>query len=158
MLFQNFSWQDFLLAAALLSVLWYVLLWLFLFRGRPSVLGAPANGGARGADVFDGIEENLLGRPVMAEGEKVVGADDFGFAGADQLEQLGVVADVQEQLRVTCRELESRLAAKEEFLSVISSVLKCYPVPLSSRLPLEEFIREHLPFFVTEDEMDGLWG
>ncbi|WP_461789690.1 hypothetical protein [Pedobacter sp.] len=153
MLFQNFSWQDFLLAAALLSVLWYVLVWLFFFRGRPGVVGASG-----GADVFDGEEEGLLGRPVMADGERVVGADEFGFVGADQLEQLGVVADVQEQLRVTCRELESSLAAKEEFLSVISGVLKGYPVPLSSRLPLEEFIREHLPFFVTEDELDGLWG
>ena len=155
MLFQNFSWQDFLWVAALLSVLWYGLVWLFFFRKKPGIAG--------NADRYneeersDLVEEELLGKPVLAEGESVVSSNDFGFSGADQVEQLGVVADVQEQIKVSCRELESNLAKKEEFISVLAGVLSSYPVPISARSPMEDFIREQLPFFISEEELDSLW-
>lgn len=156
MLFQNFSWQDFLLVAALLSMLWYGLVWLFFFRKKPCVAGSasPYDGQER----LDLVEEGLLGKPVLAEGESVVSSNEFGFSGADQVEQLGVVADVQEQIKVSCRELESSLAKKEEFLSVLTEVLVSYDVPISARLALEDFIREHLPFFISQEELDSLWS
>ena len=144
------------MAAALLSVLWYGWVWLFFFRKKASIAGSasPYDGRER----LDVVEEGLLGKPVLAEGESVVSSNDFGFSGADQVEQLGVVADVQEQIKVSCRELESSLAKKEEFISVLTGVLASYDVPISARLPLEDFIREHLPFFISEEELDSLWG
>ncbi|SOD13894.1 hypothetical protein [Pedobacter xixiisoli] len=155
MLFQNFSWQDFLLVAVLLSVLWYGLVWLFFFRKKPVVVGDANRYDEEERSAL--VEEELLGKPVLAEGEKVVSSNDFGFSEPDQVEQLGVVADVQEQIKVSCRELESNLAKKEEFLSVLAGVLASYPVSLAARLPLEDFIREQLPFFISEEELDGLW-
>ena len=154
MLFQNFSWQDFLLVAVLLSVLWYGLVWLYFFRKKPVMVGDGFNDAVEGVDL---VEEELLGKPVLAEGETLVSSDAFGFSGPDQVEQLGVVADVQEEIKHCCRELESSLAKKDAFLTALAAVLRRYPVPFDTRGPLEEFIREHLPFFISEDELSALW-
>lgn len=144
------------MVAVLLSVLWYGLVWLFFYRRKNGPYRGVVDDGL--TDVEEVFDDGLLGRPVLSEGEKLVSSSDFGFAGTDAVEQLGVVADVQEEIKRSCRELESRLAVREEFLSVLASVLASYQLPTSAKAPLEDFIREHLPFFISSEELDSLWS
>jgi hypothetical protein len=154
MLFQNCSWQDFLWFAAFLSLLWYGLLWYLCFRKqKENHLSTTAVHG----EAADWIEEDLLGKPVLAEGEALVSTRDFGFFNADQVEESEHIAALQNQIRLCCRGLESSLAEKEAFLAELATLLAGFPLPLAARQPLEEFIREQLPFYISHQELERLW-
>ena len=154
MLFNNFSWQDFLLAAAVLSLVWYAGVWLFCYRRKVSVSEIPLPHGWQ--DDVDVFEDDLMGKPVLEYGVNVVDAGDFSFSLPEQA-QLGVLPDVQEEIKSACRELERDLGDKETFFELFRGIRDRYPIPEASRELLNEFIREHVPFFLAEEELEGLW-
>jgi len=156
MLFNNFSWQDFLLAAVVLSLVWYAGVWLLFYRKKkPALLtDTPLKHGWQ--DEVDILEDDLMGKPALAPGVNVVEAGDFSF-GLPEEAQLGVLPDVQEEIKAACRELERELGGKDTFFERFRAIRERYAIPEASRELLSEFIREHVPFFLEEEELDGLW-
>lgn len=154
MLFKDFQWQDFLLMAAVLTLLWYLLVWLLFYR-KPSAKGtAPLPHHWQGK--VDQLEDGLLGRPAAEPGTMVLSADDFGFAAPEKEEQLGLVADVQQDIRDACAELEAGLANKEVFLERFASIITGYAIPDGLKESLGEFVREHAPFFIEAEELERI--
>lgn len=139
--------------AAVLTVLWYLGVWLLYYRGKGGVKVEPLP--HRWQEKVDTVEESLLGATVPEPGSKVVSADDFGFV-PDQHEQLGPVADLQQEIRLACRELESQLAVKSVFLDRFAELIKAYPPSEELKGPIAEFIREQVPFFIDDEEIDRI--
>lgn len=155
MLLQNFSWQDFLLAAAVFSLVWYLVVWLLYFRGKQVAFSSPLP--HKWQDKVDDLDEGIMGRPVLAQGESEVSAEDFGFAPVSKDEQLGVLPDVQEEIKTACRQLEAELGGKEMFFDLFRGIRERYEIPVGPRDLLNEFIREHVPFYLSESELEDLW-
>ena len=162
---KSFSWQDFLLAATLLTLLWYAVVWLF-YRKKGTQSSAPLPHSWE--DDFDPLDDdNLMGKSALEHGVSIVEADDFSFAESenireqpDQLEKLGDIADVQQEIKAICGILASEDGTKDDFFSLFEVIRNKYPkLASSSLLPeLNEFIREHVPFHLTEEELDQLWA
>jgi hypothetical protein len=134
MLFNNFSWQEFLLAAVVLSLIWYAGVWLFFYRKKTLAADAPLpHGWQDEVDVLENVpEDDLMGKPVLEHGVSVVDAEDFSF-GLPEQSRLGVLPDVQEEIKAACREIERDLGGKEEFFALFSAIRDRYPIPESSR-------------------------
>lgn len=157
MLLSNFSWQDFLLAAVVLSLLWYAGLWLLFYRKKQLVSDAPLpHGWESQVDVLEGGEDDLMGKPALEHGVSVMDAEDFSF-GVPEEAKLGVLPDVQEEIKSACRAVEAGVGGKPEFYALFALIRERYAIPEGSRELLNEFIREHVPFFLSEQELEDLW-
>ncbi len=158
MLLANFSWQDFLLAAVLLTLLWYVGVWLLFYRKRSVSAGAslPHSWQGQVDELGVSAEDGLMGKPALAAGVSVLEAEDFSF-GVPQEAKLGVLADVQEEIKTACRAVEAGVGGKAEFFALFAMIRERYVIPESSQELLNEFIREHVPFFLSEGELEDLW-
>lgn len=156
---KSVSWQEFLLAAMVFTICWYGLVWL-LFYQKKKVLPDKPLPHKWETDVDDLDEpESLLGKPALDEGEKVLEAEEFGFAGPDELEQIGVVADAQEDIKGVCRQLDDTSGSKADFLLLFGKVKDRYSaaLPEDSKVLLGEFVRERVPFFLSDEELEDLW-
>lgn len=165
-----FSWQDFLLAATILSLLWWLGIYLCFFWKKG---GGIAGSGAASAlphsweNQVDDLDNGLMGKPVLEHGVSVVEAEDFSFGGSEmedagdsaKLEQLGDLADVQQEIKEVCRILAAEDGTKEDFFVLFEMVKGKYPgIALSPSLAaLNGFIREQVPFALSSQELEDLW-
>jgi hypothetical protein len=152
------------LASIILSLLWWAGVWLLYYRrrGQPSVSLTH-----RWADEVDDLEEvDLMGKPVLEHGVSIVQADDFSFGAPppdkeipDKGEQLGDLADVQQEIKTVCGILAAEDGSKEDFFSLFEMLRSKYPKISSSGSldALNTFIREHVPFALSEEELENLW-
>ncbi|MGE6220367.1 hypothetical protein ACQKCH_11120 [Nubsella zeaxanthinifaciens] len=154
MLFKDFLWQDFLLMAVVMALLWYLLVWLLFYR-KPST-GASTPLAHHWQAQVDELADGLMGGSVPEPGTAVVAADDFGFAVLEKEEQLGLVADVQQDIREACAQLEADLAGKEVFLERFTAIIANYAIPEGLKESLGEFVREHAPFFIEQEELERI--
>lgn len=155
-----------MLAAVLLSLLWYAGVWLLFYRKKPVAASAPLpHGWEDKVDVLDGanletrsagLADDLTGLSALAHGVSVLEAEDFSF-GVPEETKLGVLPDVQEEIKTACRAVEAGLGGKPEFFALFARIRERYAIPLGSRELLNEFIREHVPFFLSEQELEDLW-
>lgn len=157
-----FSWQDFLLAAIGLSFVWYLLVWLLFYR-KVSPSSDQALGHHWDSKVDQLGDAGLLGERANDHGVSVMETDDFSFvesgAKADQVEQLGDLADVQQEIKGICELLEKEDGGKDYFFQLFEGVKENYPkIAASSSVSLlNEYIREHVPFYLSEEELESLW-
>jgi len=156
-----FSWQDFLLAATLLSLIWWLGIWLLYYRNTGAKNLVPL-GHSWSEEVDDlGKESGLMGKAVLEQGVSMVTAEDFSFGApvSDQGEQLGDLADLQEEIKSICGILEVEDGTKEDFFLLFEMIRKKYPKIASSPSlsSLHVFIREHVPFALSEEELENLW-
>lgn len=181
---QGFSWQQFLLAALVLTLLWYVVVLLVFYRGfllglfsggGSAVQGLPKvrmvnefrKGGApdytAGAAVGRLEEEGLMGAAKLPKGMSLVGAADFSFVGDDGLDreaQVGLVPDVLEELKGIFSWLAANDGNKRDFLERMRVLVEDYP-KLSSHPGigrLKVYVAEHVPFHLSAEELEELWG
>lgn len=161
---KSFSWPDFLLAASVFSLFWFLVIGLLFYRKE--VFGLPSGGKTGDGPLPHGwqdeveelpVTDDLMGRSVLDDGVALVSAEDFSFV--DKAEQLGLVADVQDEVKSICSILEKEDGGKEYFLSLFSLVKSKYPAVVSSPSlsAINAFIREHVPFFLSDEELDNLW-
>lgn len=167
---EAFTWQTFLVAALILSVIWYTAVGLICYRseisgflsGSRSKSDEPLPHGW--AHEVDDFAPNLMGKQKEEHGVSVVEADEFSFVPSESvvppLDPLGELADVQQEIKSICRILENEDGTKEDFSALFLMIRNKYPkVATSERLPqLNEFIREHAPFFLSEEELESLWA
>lgn len=169
MLLQSFTWQTFLIAAMILSAVWYLGIGRLFYRKY--IAGFLSGGRGKGFEPLphgwqnevDELAPDLVGGQKQEHGVSVLEADEFHFVPAGSAatapDPLGELADVQQEIKSICRILEKEDGTKEDFLSLFVMIRNKYPKVASSGLlrELNEFIREHAPFHLSEQELDSLW-
>ncbi len=159
-----------MLAAAALLVLWYVGL-AVLFRKRIPGAGLGSCGSTAPLphgwqDEVDELSDSaeLMGQSVLDHGVSIVEAEEFSFSERedlpDQSEQLGLIPDLQQEIKSVCALLAEQDGTKEHFFSLFSLVRNKYPRVSSgsARTGLNLFIREHVPFHLSDEELEDLWS
>jgi hypothetical protein len=175
-----FTWQAFLVAALILTLIWYAVVILLFYRqelndflsgNRPP--GTPPEPLTHAWDEdFEedplADEENLLGKPVMPEGMSRLSMSQFGFApnmketaiqDDDGGTALGLIPDVLEELKSIFHILDTEHGDKEDFISLFGLVSTKYPKirNTANQQALNDYIRENLAFEISDEELDNLW-
>lgn len=166
MILKSFSWQHFMLAAGVLGVLWYLGIWWY-YRSKGDA--PPLD--HRWKDKVDELkitgDPDLMGEAALEDGVMVLEADQFGFADRpkadalpDRSDQLGLVADAQQEIKSVCAILAEKDGNKDDFFAMMDMVKAKYPKinghPASAELGA--FIREHVPFHLSGEELEDLWS
>lgn len=172
---QQFTWQQFLTAALILSLLWYAGVILICYRKELSGFFSPKSKPAPLEKLKPEWEEelyeeetevNLMGKQAAQEGVSSASMEDLRFiptreeiADNDKDAQLGLVSDVLEELKSIFHILEKENGGTEEFISLFALVKAKYPKIRESRNleAITAYIREHLPFELNEEDLRKLW-
>ena len=184
---QQFSWGAFLIAAIVLNLVWYFFVGLvfyraevmaFLGRGDGDAGGVGAGGVGRAGklqalgevkDGYDGaiereVDAALMGSSRLPEGVEVKGSAEVRFAASasgedSRYDQVGLVADVVEELKELFAALEQKHGDKRDFFVMLARVKEDYG-PLGGHPSvgaLTGFVVERAPFHLSPDEVDNLW-
>jgi len=177
---QHFTWQQFLTAALILTLIWYVGVILIFYRKELNDFlngkRTPATPPEPLPHVWDedfedeplSEEENLIGKPILPEGMSRLSMAQFGFApnvketaieDEDKGTWLGLVPDVLEELKSIFHILEKENGNKEDFISLFGLVSGKYPKIRNTpnQQAINDYIRENLPFKISDGELDNLW-
>ena len=183
---QQFSWGHFLIASIVFSLLWYGFVVLVFYRKelkgflgflRGNVSGAEGSSGVGKQNEFDndlysgkeldGVEdETLMGVSRLPDGVALLSSSEVGFAGAgvgldpaDRYEQVGLVADVVQELKLIFSSLEQSAGDKRDFFLMLEKLKENY-----GRIgghpsigSINSFVRLHAPFHLSEKELEDLW-
>ena len=179
---QQFSWGHFLTAMAVLSLIWYVFVVLVFYRaevlfflGGGSGYGiALGNAGSLGElrpsgkvsredeEIEHEVDAVLMGKSKLPEGVEVGSSAQLAFSAPDEdgrYDQLGLVADVVQELKSLFLDLEQTAGDKRDFFRLFEKVKAEYG-PLGghpSVAALTGFIIGRAPFHLTADEIENLW-
>jgi hypothetical protein len=195
----QFTWQQFLVAALILSFIWYGAVILLFYRKqiREILRGKHKPGSVQEplAHAWDEEfedeplpeDENLMGKSALPEGMTRLSMAQFGFAPSpgeptfkqevnknweqkkdfenettdDARErQLGLIPDVLEELKSIFHILETEQGNKVDFISLFGLVSSKYPriKGTSNQQALNDYIRENLPFSISDEELNSLWS
>ena len=171
---QQFTWQQFLVASMVLSLVWYVGVILIYFRSE--VFGFFGNVGIgtsaeslphrweKGVEVLeneDVAQEELMGKSRLPQGMESVPMGSFGFAQTEgQREaQVGLVPDVLQEIREIFGIIEKEDGSKKDFFNLMEMVREKFPkIGSSPNIPqINQFIAEHAPFHLSAEELENLW-
>jgi hypothetical protein len=181
---QQFSWGHFLIAMVVLNLVWYVFLGLVFYRtevmaflgrgdGGNSVGvgdgGVPGKAQPTSKATIDGderiereVDVALMGTSRLPKGVEVKSSAQVSFAASDgdgKYDQVGLIADVVQELKELFSELEKRAGDKKDFFRMLLKLKEEYG-PLGghpSLGALTGFIVERASFHLTADEIDNLW-
>lgn len=167
---EQFTWAQFLLAAAVLTPVWYCsIILLFYNKELKSFLnGKPVQSKAteplphhwdQQVDQFEQeAEDYLMGKSKMPEGVSVLSAEEIGFADPKP-QQLGLVADVLEEIKTIFGILVKEDGNKHDFLNLMQSVRESYPkIAAHPNLnQINDFIISNASFHITREELEILW-
>lgn len=153
-----------MLAASLFLLLWYGAVGLFFRRRVRRGSGEDTLPLPHGwQDRVDDLSE-VMGKPVLDRGVSVVEADEISFGSADlaqdQEDQLGLIPDVQQEIKSICVMLAEQDGTKEHFFSMFELIRDKYPKLAGSPVVgnLNGFLREHVPFHLSDEELESLWS
>lgn len=169
----SFTWQQFLVAALILSSIWYLVVWLAYCKGSLKNI-FPAKKGETNLpeplkhywdndDEFEDLsdEDDLLGKSKLPEGVSNLAMSEFGFAPrvTEKEDQLGLVPDVLEELKRIFNILANEDGNKSDFFSLLELVKAKYPQTGSSPglVNINRYIQDHAPFHLTAEELENLW-
>lgn len=177
---QQFTWQQFLIAALVLSLIWYAALIILSFRKKLSDAikrkGLPSR--PRIQSSFDPriemddeepdvkTEDGLIGKSKLPEGVQELSMSEISFAPKEDSrtdeeydDRLGLIPDVLEELKTLFNILKKEGGTKDDFFSLFSLIKSKYPgIKRSPHLAqLNEYILENLTFSISQSELDTLW-
>jgi hypothetical protein len=167
-----FTWQQFLVAAVIFTVAWYVVIFFLFFRGKVT---AALSGKSKikqpekiRPEWEEELEDDLIGEQALPEGISEVEMHLLGFApkvrdhdDEDNREtQLGIVPDVLEELKTIFHILENENGTAEDFISLFGMVKAKYPgiAGTPNEAAINDYIRENLPFDISDDQLANLWN
>jgi hypothetical protein len=177
---KHFTWQQFLVAALVLSIIWYTVVILLFYRGKiqdylngkskdnkpPEPLGHAWDEELEDEPLND--EDDLMGKSALPEGMSNLSVAQFGFAprvsdkdlDESRQRQQSVVPDVLEELKSIFHILETQQGTKEDFISLFGLVSAKYPniKGTSNEQALNDHIRENVLFPISDEELDSLWN
>lgn len=173
----QFTWQQFLLAALILTVLWYIAVVLLYYRKdisrfKPKRNRLPKRFRREWDEELeeesgeDPQEEALMGGTRQPEGVSTLPMEELRFAPKEEDPheyrdtQLGTVPDVLEELKTIFSILENEGGTKEDFVSLFALVASRYPQIKGSpaQQALNGHIRENVLFPISDEELDQLWS
>ena len=176
---QQFTWQQFLVATLVLTLIWYAgLLVVFYKTGFFGLVGRKTKnvGGGEGehlphrwekgveeVDGLDAGQADLMGASRLPEGMSMLTSDAFGFSGGDaadgKMEQLGLVPDVIQEVKAVFAKLSENDGSKRDFLEMMREVRDMFPgVGASPSIGrINSFIAGHAPFHLSAEELEDLW-
>jgi hypothetical protein len=166
---QQFTWQQFLVAACILSFIWYVVVLFIIYRKEAKRMfkaKAPAEPLPHRWENEEEFEEepqheDLVGKPALPEGSENVASGEFSFVGNDDTksQSLGLVPDVLEELKSIFNILEKEDGTKQDFFSLLELVKSKYGAIGSHPqiANINDFIRERVPFHLSKQELENLW-
>ncbi|TCC88596.1 hypothetical protein EZ428_18325 [Pedobacter frigiditerrae] len=182
---QQFSWGAFLIASIVLNLVWYVFVGLVFYRsevlaflygevddgvrvgdaianGGLSKVGVSDKVGSRDDEIEREVDAALMGTSKLPDGVEVKSSAQVSFAasGSDgRYDQVGLVADVVQELKLIFLKLEKGAGDKRDFFRLLEKVKEEYG-PLGghpSVAALTGFIVGRAPFHLTADEIENLW-
>ncbi len=177
---QQFTWGQFLLASFLLSFLWYVMVLVSFYRAE---LGRLFSGGVdrgsgealshrweKGVEVLDeksevaeraSVSEGVMGKSALPAGMEVMGMGKLAFAGSSdgRYEQVGMVADVIQELKLIFAQLEASARDKRDFFRLLEKVKEEYGRigAHPSIGSINAYVATHVPFLLSAEELENLW-
>jgi len=178
MLFKTYTWQTFLVAAAILSSIWYLVVLPLLYRkqikvwldrkdGKPKIVPLQKDWEAELEQEAGTEEEELIGRSKLPEGVSRLSMDMFGFAPdvsgeseeGRQLQQ-SLVPDMIEELKSIFHILEKEQGGKDDFISLFGMVKAKYAAirDTPSEQALNDYIRANALFPISDEELTNLWA
>jgi len=174
-----FTWQQFLIAALIFTIGWYVVIFFLFFKGKISN-ALPGRSKSKQPERLkreweedledDPDDESLIGKQSLPDGVSEVEMHMLGFAPKVQKDaehdkdeyrdmELGIVPDVLEELKTIFHILEKENGKAEDFISLFSLVKAKYPKIRNTpnEEAINEYIRENLPFEISDEDLDSLW-
>lgn len=167
MTLQSLTWQQFLIATLAFCAVWYAVVGLLYYRreillafSKDNKLPEPLPHGWQ--DKVDELEPGLVGTAAEEHGVSVLEADEFSFLPREttsEVDTLGELADIQQEIKGICTVLGKEDGSKEDFMALFLMIRNKYPkVATSELLPeLNAFIREQVPFHISNEELESLW-
>jgi len=180
---QQFSWVAFLIASIVLNVVWYVFVGLVFYRAEVTAflgrgLGVGVQTDNSGTElkvqpygktinssderIEREVDAALMGTSKLPDGVEVKSSAQVSFAaleGDGTYDNVGLVADVVQELKVVFSELDKKAGDKRDFFRLLDRVKEDYR-PLSGHPSvgaLTAFIAERAPFHLSADELENLW-
>ncbi len=171
----SFTWQQFLVAALILSSIWYLVVWFAYCKGnlknifptkqKDAAPPEPLKHYWDNEDEFEELndEDNLLGKSKQPEGVSNLAMSEFGFAprieDKSKEDQIGIVPDILEELKRIFNILAKEDGNKSDFFSLLELVKAKYPTVGSSPgvVHINKYIQDHAPFHLTAEELESLW-
>jgi hypothetical protein len=173
------SWEQFWVAGFIFCLAWYAGLAVLYYRQglrkvwkgkdrfsdreKPEPLKHAWEDEYPAGDVEEA--DDLMGKTVEPAGLTRVSMTDLCFAprvarSEDQEDMLGLIPDVLEEIRVVIKTVEDNQGDKGDFIGLFKLVSGKYPkVKQSGNLPyVLDWIAEHVPFELSEEELEGLWA
>lgn len=175
MLFKHFTWQQFLIAALILSSIWYLVLVPLIYgKQLKDLFGGKGPGTAveplrreweEELEDEPGVDEddNLMGKPKLPEGMSRVSMDMFGFApdlsGENRERQQSLVPDALEEIKNIFYVIEKEQGTKADFIALFGLVKMKYAAlrDTPSERALNDYIRDNALFPVSDEELNNLW-
>jgi hypothetical protein len=170
---EQFTWQQFLIAALILSLVWYIAVVLLYYRRDISKFTSDRSQKQPERlqheweeELEDEPEEKtLMGRAREPEGVSSVPMDALRFAPKEEDPdeyrdtELGIVPDVLEELKSIFHILQTEGGTKEDFISLFALISSKYPriKGTPNQQALNEHIRENVLFPISDKELDRLW-
>ncbi|WP_304066896.1 hypothetical protein [Pedobacter glucosidilyticus] len=165
----QFTWQQFLIAALILTLIWYLAIILLYYRHSVASFlsgdGKPEQPERIRKEWEEELEdeevENMMGKPAEPEGASSLPMDSIRFAAksSEKDEELGLIPDVLEELKTIFNILEKENGDKTDFFSLLQLVKGKYPdIGSNSNIEqINEHILDHLPFQLNQEELENLW-
>lgn len=165
-----------------LNLVWYVFVGLVFYRAEVMVfLGRGAGGGdpaGRGGSpkaqpsgratntgderIEQEVDAALMGSPRLPDGVEVKNSAQVSFSAPDvegKYGQVGLVADVVQELKEIFSQLEQNAGDKKDFFRLLGKLKEEYG-PLGGHPSvgaLTGFVLENVSFHLGEDEIANLW-
>jgi hypothetical protein len=167
---QHFTWPQFLIAALILTLLWYITIVLLYYRKdlKWFLTGKEFNEHNEPLphvwqDEVDEIStDDLMGKPAKPEGLETVSMDGFSFgpiSSSAKLSQLGLVPDVVEELKTIFNILQKEDGNKSDFFSLLALTKAKHPkIGINPNIQhINDFVRQNAPFMLTNEELEDMW-
>lgn len=172
---QQFTWQQFLVAAMVFSLVWYAAVFLLFYRKEiraffnrdqpeKAVKGPDDRLPHRWENEIEELspeDDELIGKTKLPEGMSSVSMAGVNFIPDDQAkqQQIGLVPDVLEEIKVIFGTLEKEDGSKRDFFNLMEMVREKYPkIGSHPSIPrINGFIAENAPFHLSAEELENLW-
>lgn len=145
-----------MIAALVLTLAWYVVIGFLFFRKALSDWRKPEKLKKDWDEELEG-EGDLMGEAANVPGVDTLEMSQISFAPKEQ--QLGIIPDILEEFKSILHILERDKGTKADFISLFALVSGKYPQikGTANEEAINDYIREHLPFEITEEELEELW-
>jgi hypothetical protein len=159
------TWQAYLLFVAATLLIYYAIIWLTFYRGKTAGLFSGRNERERAEPAGQPEKDDLLGEAAEEYGASTANSDELFFGPneshpfPDSEALYGLIPDVLEEIKSVVHTVETENGNEADFKSLFKLVASKYP-QLKTGPHLEainEWISDHIPFRLSEDELYQLW-